>query len=229
MPLFIFLNAHAGSQTQSPSVPSTMMVYNVTHLDFDPSNQDIFGYLEDFRRDLARLNDLNERIPEAELLFVSETYIRSKLTGAARQFPVFKAVIDHIIIQPVEVWSKIKVDDLVKQLEAAKANDASLQSKRYSPSHVSSSSEDQVQANPFSAKKGKDNKQGQNNKETRTCFAFQKTGKCSKAGCQYLHSAEVPSQTKARRATQSLGDAIKALESQPKRPLSKARSTLQMW
>ena len=62
----------------------------------------------------------------------------------------------------------------------------------------------------FLPKKGKDSKQGQNNKETRTCFAFQKTGKCSKAGCQYLHSSEASSQPEAKRATQSPGAATQS-------------------
>ena len=164
--LLISLNTQAKCYTQSPSVPSTMRCTMSVIWTLFPATRII---------SLARLNDLNERIPEAGRVLLSETYIRSKLIRAACQFKGFKAVIDHIIMQPVETWFKIKVDELVKQLELAKANDASLQSKRHSPSHVCFSSQEQ------------------------------KPGKCSKARCQYSHSSEASSQTEAKRATQSPG------------------------
>ena len=69
-------------------------VYNVTHLDFDPSNQDIFGYLEDLRRALARLNDLNERIPEAGRVLLLLTFpLLRKIKSNQIFFPPRKAKI----------------------------------------------------------------------------------------------------------------------------------------
>ena len=87
-------------------------VYNVTHLDFDPTKQDLFSYLEDLRRAVRRLGDLNERLPDEGRVILSETYIRSRLVRAARQIPVYKSVIDNLISQPVEIWSKLTVEEL---------------------------------------------------------------------------------------------------------------------
>ena len=36
-------------------------VYTVTHMEFNPKVQDLFSYIEDLRRAIRRLNDLNER------------------------------------------------------------------------------------------------------------------------------------------------------------------------
>ena len=107
-------------------------VYNVTHLEFDPSSQNIFGYLEDLRKSIVRLNDLNERLPEEGRVIFSEAYVRSRLIRAARQVPVYKTVIDHLIVLPVEEWSKMSLTLLVKKFESAQANDISLVPKRNS-------------------------------------------------------------------------------------------------
>ena len=183
-----------------------------------PATRAIFGYFEDLRRALARLNDFNDRIPEAGRVLLSETYIRSKLIRAARQLPVFKAVIDHIIIQPVEVWSKIKVDDLVKQLEAAKANDASLQSKRHSPSHGSSSSEEQVQTNLFSAKKGKIISKGKTIRKHAPVLLFRKQANAPKLAVSIcIHPKPHPNR-RPREQHKAPEPRPKALEPQPKPP-----------
>ena len=62
-------------------------VYTVTHLEFDPSKQDLFGYLEDLRRAVRRLDDLNERLPEEGRVIMSNTFVRSRLIRAARKLP----------------------------------------------------------------------------------------------------------------------------------------------
>jgi len=101
-------------------------VYAVTHLEFDPSKQDLFGYLEELRRAVRRLDDLNERLPAAGRVIMSENYVRSRLVRAARKVPTYKTVIDNLIILPVDQWSILSVEALYAKLEAAKANDASV-------------------------------------------------------------------------------------------------------
>ena len=78
-------------------------VYNVTHLDFDPSSQDLFSYLEELRRAMCKLSDLNERLPEEGRVILPESYIRSRLVRAARQVPAYKTVIDNLVTQPLDV------------------------------------------------------------------------------------------------------------------------------
>src|SRR4029078_10916160 len=51
----------------------------VTTLEFDPNKQDLFGYLEELRRAVRRLNDLNERLPAAGRVILSDNYVRSRL------------------------------------------------------------------------------------------------------------------------------------------------------
>ena len=77
-------------------------VYNVTHLDFDPSNQYIFGSLDELQRVRTRSTSLFRGRTSSSL----RNYIRSRLIRAAHQLPVLKAVIDHIIIQPEGVVQK---------------------------------------------------------------------------------------------------------------------------
>ena len=61
-------------------------VFNVTHLEFDPSKQDLFTYLEDLRRAVRRLDDLNERLPAAGRVVLTDNYIRSRLIRAAGRY-----------------------------------------------------------------------------------------------------------------------------------------------
>ena len=95
-------------------------VYNVTHLDFDPSSQDIFGYLEELRKAVHKLTDLNEKLPQAGRVIFSDSYIRSRLVRAARQVPTYKSVIDHLVIQPIEVWAELSLLELCTGLKTAK-------------------------------------------------------------------------------------------------------------
>jgi len=75
----------------------------VTHLEFNPAKEDLFTYIEELRRAVSRLDDLNQR-----------------------QVPTYKSVIDSLIMLPIEEWSKLTVDQLYTKLQAAQANDASI-------------------------------------------------------------------------------------------------------
>ena len=160
-------------------------VYNVTHMDFNPGTQDLFAYLEDLRRAVRRLEDLNERLPEDGRVILSETYIRSRLVRAARQVPMYKAVIDGMIALPVNEWSTITVNQLISKLEAATANDLSMVPKR----STVSTADDTVSANYANSANTVNpaNKPKQSQKETRTCYGYAKNGSCNRPACPFVH------------------------------------------
>ena len=58
-------------------------VYTVTHMDFDPATQDLFAYLEDLRKAMRRLDDLNERLPHNARVTFPPSYLRSRLVRAS--------------------------------------------------------------------------------------------------------------------------------------------------
>jgi transposase InsO family protein len=157
-------------------------VYNVTHLEFDPSRHDLFGYLEELRKAVQKLADLNERLPEEGRVILSEAYIRSRLVRAARQLPTYKSVIDNLVIQPIEIWSKMTLEELCKKLESAHANDLSLIPKRSTMQNYQSSVDDQVKANYISSKAK------QTKKSTKSCYEFDRTGSCKRGNaCNFIH------------------------------------------
>ncbi len=157
-------------------------VYNVTHLDFDPSVHDLFGYVEELRRALRKLSDLNERLPEEGRVVLSEAYIRSRVVRAARQMPIYKTVIDHLVIQPVKDWSTMTLEELLLKLESAQANDLSLIPKRTQYQTNLPSVDEQVKAN-FAASKIKNE-----SKSSKTCHEFDRSGTCKRGNaCHFVH------------------------------------------
>ena len=65
-------------------------VYAVTHMEFDPTTQDLFSYLEDLKKAGRRLDEVNSRLPESGRVIFSDAYYRSRLIRAARQIPMYK-------------------------------------------------------------------------------------------------------------------------------------------
>ena len=118
-------------------------VYSVTHLDFNPSSQDLFGYVEELRIAMTRLQQINDKLPEEGRVVLSETYVRSRVVRAARQIPAYKSVIDALVILPVEKWASMSLNELLQKLESAQANDLSLVPRRAPPQHQSYSSMDE--------------------------------------------------------------------------------------
>ena len=188
-------------------------VYNVTHLDFDPSLYDIFGYLEELRRAVRKLSDLNERLPEEGRVILSEAYIRSRLVRAARQIPTYKSIIDHLVIQPVEVWSKMSLEELCSKFESAQANDLSLVPKRNQNQSHHPVSDEQVNANFTKSKIKREQKQ------TKNCHEFERTGTCKRgSSCHFLHQhveKQKPEQRSLEKQSVSSNSSIPSSSSQP--------------
>ena len=71
---------------------------NIIKMDYKPQSQNIFSYLGDLRKAIKRLNDINERLPDTGRIILPDSYIRSRLVRAARQVPIYKPVLDAIIL-----------------------------------------------------------------------------------------------------------------------------------
>lgn len=56
-------------------------------------------------------------------LLVPDAYLRSRMVRAARQVPVFKPVVDALLMKKPEEWGKITVEELYHQLEQVAANE----------------------------------------------------------------------------------------------------------
>ena len=192
-------------------------VYNVTHLDFDPSSQDIFGYLEELRKAVHKLTDLNEKLPKAGRVIFSDSYIRSRLVRAARQVATYKSVIDHLVIQPIEVWAELSLLELCTRLETSQANDLSLVPKRnvnliYQSSQVG---DDVVRANYTNSRPRQDAKTSKN------CFEWERSGTCKRGtACNFPHpnsGGKRPEQKSENRSsnTSSIPSSVQAILSRP--------------
>ena len=71
---------------------------NIIKMDYKPQSQNIFSYLGDLRKAIKRLNDINERLPDTGRIILPDSYIRSRLVRAARQVPIYKPVLNAILI-----------------------------------------------------------------------------------------------------------------------------------
>lgn len=149
----------------------------IIKMDYKPQTQNIFSYLANLRKAIKRLHDLNERLPKEGQIWIPDSFIRSRLVRAARQVSVYKPVLDALLIQPVEKWSVLTVDDLYHQLESVCANDISFvpDSHRQFPT----TDEAVVSANFSNTNKVAKKK---------TCHEFSRNGTCGKTNCQYAHS-----------------------------------------
>ena len=138
----------------------------VIKMDFKPQSQNIFSYYADLRKAIKRLTDVNELLPVKSRLILPDAYIRSRLVRAARQVPVFKPIIDSLLIMPITQWSAITSDDMYHRLEAVCANDISIEASRVIIPPMTD----------VAVAKKKD----VSGKKKRTCFEFVKKGSCSK-------------------------------------------------
>ena len=95
----------------------------IIKLDFKPKSQSIFTYYSELRTAVNHLHDLHDSLPEGARIFLPDAYLRGRLIRAARQVPVFKPVIDKVLVMPINEWAKLKLTDLYTLLEQVCAND----------------------------------------------------------------------------------------------------------
>ena len=145
----------------------------VTHLEFDPSRQELMEYVEDLRRAMFRLDDTNKRLTPKNRVSFPDMYVRTRIVRAARKIPVYKTLIDTILASKLEEWTALTSEQLLIRLESVRVNENVLTSQRRLPV---TTEVDVVAAN-----------MAQKPKEKRTCNEYAKSGQCSKPGCQFLH------------------------------------------
>jgi len=155
----------------------------IIKMDFKPSTQNIFSYLGELKKAIKRLNDINERLPVDGRIVLPDSYVRSRLVRAARQVPVYKPVLDRLLITTVNEWSAMTSDDLYHQLEAVCANDQSLSHQRHTQGLQTNY--DSLSANSVQFKDKEREKDGER-KTGKLCYNFAK-GTCSRADCPFLH------------------------------------------
>ena len=73
----------------------------IIKMDYISQTQNIFSYLGDLRKAIKRLNSINERLPEGGRIILPDSYVRSRLIRAARQVPIYKPVLDRLLITPM--------------------------------------------------------------------------------------------------------------------------------
>ena len=98
----------------------------IIKLDFKPKSQ-IFSYYSELRKAVNHLHNMNESLPEGARIVLPDAYLRGRLIRAARQVPVFKPVIDGLLVMPMKDWAKLKLTDLYTLLEQVCANDVAIE------------------------------------------------------------------------------------------------------
>jgi hypothetical protein len=157
----------------------------VIKLDYKPQTHTIFTYYAELRKAVKRLHDVNDRLPESARIVLPDAYLRSRLVRAARQVPVFKPVIDTLLMKKPEEWGKLTVEELYHQLEQVAANEQSARA-RQQQRYISPITDDSVTANAV-------NVHTQPRKETKKaslCHSFSRTGECKRENCPYTHTQE---------------------------------------
>ena len=149
---------------------------------YKPHSQNIFSYLGDLRKAIQRLHDINERLPEEGRIILPDSYVRSRLVRAARQVPIYKPVLDRLLIATVEEWSSITSEELYHQLEAVCANDQSVSA----PKNAQATNFDSLSANTLQFKER--SKEKEKKSQPAPCFYFSKGLGCSQNPCRFSHS-----------------------------------------
>ena len=155
----------------------------IIKLDFKPKSQSIFSYYSELRKAVNHLHDMNESLPEGARIVLPDAYLRGRLIRAARQVPVFKPVIDGLLVMPMKDWAKLKLTDLYTLLEQVCANDVAIENPG---ARRAEKQTDSIQANAVTVQQ----QQQQSDKpSTRICYGFAK-GKCTSTNCRFSHATE---------------------------------------
>jgi hypothetical protein len=153
----------------------------IIKMDYNQQTQNILSYLGDLRNAIKRLNAINERLPTEGRIILPDSYVRSRLIRAARQVPIYKPVLDSILIADIDTWSKMTSEELYHKLEAVCANDQPVQSQHNYSSTTPTF--DSLSANNIQFK---EKKQETETKPKRPCYDFAK-GRCKRNPCPFSH------------------------------------------
>ena len=129
---------------------------------FNPQSQDIFNYYGEVKKLVRRVHDLNARLPVECCITLPDTIVRALLLRAMRLVPLYKTVLDSVIIKNPDEWKTFSADDLYKHLEQVNSNNRGVSQKSQSQSQPLEGS---VRANTVKVQKGKS-----------VCFSFRDSG-----------------------------------------------------
>ena len=170
---------------------------NSVQMYFHPEKQNIFSYLGDLRKAVKRLHDLNDRIPDGGRIYLPDTFIRSRLVRAARQVPIYKPVLDALLIQPLHEWAAMTSETLYHLLEAVQANVSSVGQPTHH--HLGSSysaqppMRDALVANNVQARSYNNDKTQRARKENKVGpFRDFTAGRCKRENCRFSHAGQAP-------------------------------------
>ena len=144
---------------------------------FNPQTQDIFAYLGEVRKLIKRVHELNDLLPERCRIVIPDTILRAQLLRAMKQVPLYKTLLDSLVIKKPAEWQEISTENLYKHLEQISSNTRDMDRQMRS----STPREQNVQANVAKVQ-AKQNQQSKN-----VCFDFQYKGVCSRVDCKFLH------------------------------------------
>ena len=88
---------------------------------FNPQSQDFFNYYGEVKKLVRRVHDLNARLPVECCITLPDTIVRA-LLRAMRVVPLYKTVLDSVIIKNPDEWKTFSADDLYKHLEQVNSN-----------------------------------------------------------------------------------------------------------
>ena len=69
--------------------------------------QDIFAYLSELSTHVAKINDMNKQLPTTAGVEIPDSLIRAKLIKAMSTVPIFKTLVDNLLVQDPAEWAKL--------------------------------------------------------------------------------------------------------------------------
>ena len=128
------------------------------------------------------------------VVFTSLTLMSKAVSFAARQVPIYKPVIDMLLMTQVDEWATMSSEKLFPTLESVSAKRTSSLSISIYPSN---SAFDGVKANAVfhrpRERQGGKRELGKEENRPGICFDFQK-GSCTRSDCRFQHT---PTQSKS--------------------------------
>ena len=136
---------------------------------------DLFVFLGELRKAVRKIGDANETLPEECRVHLPDSIVRAKLIRAMKHVPMYKAVLDSLLVKTPDEWKDVSSADLYRHLEQISANNRDLsRGPNQTQNDVSTTQANTVTVDSKPAKQ-------------RICFDFSKTGTCARVNCKFAH------------------------------------------
>ena len=84
--------------------------------------QDIFGFLTELRRNVQKVHNMNNVLPENCRITIPDSFLRARILQVLTTMPIYRTFMDSLMIKKPDEWGNITVEDLYKHLEVIAAN-----------------------------------------------------------------------------------------------------------